>query len=210
MAGLSGASSNRRWNTVRRKLAPQEKPHAQHFPTIDAYGANVDRFAGAMRYAQSTACAAAPGFGAGRWLPSPTRATFAMDDPSAQDRAFIVLQNAYRPYAGLMRLHRQAADRSRRPEGPACDIERLIDAGVLFGFQWSDALWIPMFQFALPGQAPADGPRRVVAELGCASDGWALARWFVQPNAGLAGHSPIACLECRLPEVMLAARADRL
>ncbi len=67
-----------------------------------------------------------------------------------------------------------------------------------------------MFQFALPGPTVAAGPQSVVAELGRNFDGWALAGWFVQPHAGLANQSPIACLGSRLPDVLEAARADRL
>ena len=85
----------------------------------------------------------------------------------------------------------------------------LVDAGGLFGFQWYDALWRPMFQFERQGPTVAAGPQRVVAELGSSFDGWALASWFVQPNSWLANHSPIECLGSRLPDVLEAARADR-
>lgn len=66
-----------------------------------------------------------------------------------------------------------------------------------------------MFQLTLPGPTVAAGPQRVVAELGRNFDGWALAGWFVQPNAWLANQSPIECLGSRLPDVLEAARADR-
>jgi hypothetical protein len=128
---------------------------------------------------------------------------------STQDCAFTALLNAYRPHAGLMRLHRLSASARIRSEGQHGDVEELVDAGELFGFQWHDALWIPMFQFDTPGPTVAAGPQRVVAELGRSFDGWALACWFIQPNSWLASHSPIECLGSRLPHVLEAARADR-
>ena len=66
-----------------------------------------------------------------------------------------------------------------------------------------------MFQFAMPGPTVVTEPQRVVAELGRSFDGWALASWFVEPNAWLARHSPIDCLRSHLPDVLAAARADR-
>jgi hypothetical protein len=153
------------------------------------------------------------GFGAGPWLAAPESAGSEWGNPSTQDRAFIALQNAYRPYAGLLRLPgrlpaRVAGERSRS-ERPARDVEGLVDAGLVFGFPWHDALWLPMFQFDVPLPAIAAVPRRVVAELGGSFDGWEIAGWFVQPNSWLAGQRPIDCLASRLPEVLNAARADR-
>ncbi len=160
-----------------------------------------------MSQAQSTPRTTAPGSGAGRWLAAHAQAD--CGNPSAQDRAFIALQNAYRPHRGLLRQHSTAVDGVCRPDAPDNDIEDLVAVGVLFGFPWHDAVWIPMFQIDMPGLKVATGPQRVLAELGCGFDGWALASWFVQPNSWLASHSPIECLASRLPDVLEAARADR-
>ena len=162
-----------------------------------------------MSRAHSFPCATAPGFGAAGPLPVTARAASASGNPSVQDCAFIALLNAYRPHAGLSRLHGLAAGGRFRSEVPDNDIEDLVDTGGLFGFRWNDALWIPMFQFEMPGPKVAAGPQRVVAELGRAFDGWALASWFVQPNTWLASHRPIECLGSGLPDVLQAARADR-
>ncbi len=126
--------------------------------------------------------------------------------PTALDRAFIALQNAYRPHGGLSRLRGLAC-------GRVADAGGLVDTGAVFGFRWHDDLWIPLFQFdtsAVPVGSVAAGPRRVVAELGRGFDGWALAQWFVHPCDSLAGQMPIECLPLRLPEVLEAARADRV
>ncbi len=185
----------------------------------------------AMNHAQPHAANAAPLSAAGRWLAdwTPAPAGMASGNPSAQDGAFIALQNAYRPHRGLLRLRCRAADAGSRREEPARDVADLVDAGALFGFPWYDAIWIPMFQFDVPGPgsasgpgpgpgpgsgsgpgpALATGPQRVVAELAGCFEGWALASWFVRPSTWLAGSPPIACLGSRLPEVLQAARADR-
>lgn len=141
--------------------------------------------------------------------PSQSLARSVAGAPTARDRAFIALQNAYRPHAGLMRLQAATEDRQRRPEAHESAVEPRVHAGELFGFHWHDAMWVPMFQFVLPGHELAEAPQRVAAELGHSFDGWAMASWFVQPNSWLAGHRPIEDLHERLPEVLAAARADR-
>ncbi len=75
-----------------------------------------------------------------------------------------------------------------------------------------DSPWgpmFPLFQFDLPGPTVAAQPQSVVAELGRNFDGWALASWFVEPNAWLANQRPIESLASHLPDVLEAARADR-
>jgi hypothetical protein len=183
-----------------------ESRHAQSFPPIVA---TLDSFVSAMSYIQPTPCSTEPGFCAGRRLAAHARAESASGNPSAQDRAFIALQNAYRPHGGLSRLHSLPAGGCVRSEGQECSPQDLVDEGKLFGFQWYDDLWIPMFQFDLAAPTVASGPQRVVAELGRGFDGWALASWFVEPNGWLESHCPIECLGSCLPDVLEAARADR-
>ncbi|MBC7705911.1 MAG: hypothetical protein H7274_18445 [Rhodoferax sp.] len=143
------------------------------------------------------------------WAPAVARAASASGHESAQDHAFIALQNAYRAYGGLTRLKSLSACAGDRSVAQESEVEDLVAAGGLFGFHWFRAMWIPMFQIDLPGPTVATGPQRVVAELGRSFDGWALAGWFVAPNAWLARHSPIECLRSHLPDVLAAARADR-
>ena len=145
----------------------------------------------------------------GDWAPAVVQAASAPCSTSPQDRAFIALQNAYRGFGGLSRLRGLSAGGGVASETRGVDVEDLVAAGELFGFEWYHALWIPMFQLAMPGPTVAVGPRRVVLELGGGFDGWALAGWFVRPNACLESHSPIECLSSHLPGVLAAARADR-
>lgn len=160
-----------------------------------------------MSRPQVTPSSTAPGAAAGQW--GPARAGPGAGNPSEQDYAFIALQNAYRPHAGLMRLHNLAACGPVRSQGQECDVEDLVDAGQLFGFTWNDALWIPLFQLDMPGPTVAIGPQAARAALGLQHDGWALASWFVRPHPRLANRSPIECLGTHLPDVLDAAHADR-
>jgi len=162
-----------------------------------------------VSHPQSTPTTTALDLCAGDWAPAVTQAVSAPGATTAQDRAFIALQNAYRAHGGLSRLHCLNAGGGVGVKGQGCDVEDLFAAGELFGFQWYGSIWIPMFQFAMPGPTVASGPQRVVAELGSTFDGWALASWFVEPNTWLASRSPIECLDLRLPDVLGAARADR-
>lgn len=179
-------------------------------PTTGPLTQTVCSFAGTSSHAAFTAGTPAPAFGAGRRAPALAQSGAAPGKPSAQDGAFIALLDAYRPYGGLSRMQGLTARGRIRFEGGERVVEDLVDEGRLFAFSWYGALWIPLFQLDMPGPAVATGPQRVVAELGCGFDGWALASWFVQPNEWLACDSPIECLGSRLPEVLEAARADHL
>ncbi len=130
--------------------------------------------------------------------------------PSAQDRAFVALLGGYRPHGGISRVLGFSGGLLVHSQGQESDIGDLIEAGELFGFRWHHDFWLPLFQLDMPGNKVAIGPRRAVAELGPTFDGWGLASWFVQPNAGLDGHMPIERLSANLPDVLSAAREDRV
>jgi hypothetical protein len=129
---------------------------------------------------------------------------------SPVDRAFIGLQNAYRPHGGLSRLSSLAAAARRvRGDVPDRDVAAHVASGEVFAFEWYGNLWLPLFQFDAGGSMVAAGPQRVVQELGRGFDAWALAGWFARANTSLAGRSPVQCLTSALPAVLLAAREDR-
>ena len=153
--------------------------HAQNFPAV---ATEFEGLTNAMSRARSTPSTTVLDLCACDWAPAVARAASALGKASTQDRAFLALQNAYRAHGGLSRLHSLNAGGRVRPEGQGSYVDDLVAAGELFAFHWYDATWIPMFQFALPGRALADGPQRVVAELGRGFDGWALASWFVRPK----------------------------
>jgi hypothetical protein len=167
----------------------------------------ITRLARSMTPSAFTRGAKAPRVGAGGRFPVLEKSGFESGNPSTQDRAFIAMLDAYRPYGGLSRLHGLTAGGRVESDGRESVVGKLVDEGALFGFHWHDDVWIPMFQLDMPGSKVAPGPQRVAAELGRGFDGWGIASWFVQPNARLESHSPIECLSSRLHGVLEAARA---
>jgi hypothetical protein len=133
---------------------------------------------------------------------------------SDQDLSFIDLLNAYRPYGGVSRVNDLPAGLRVTCAGQDQSVSDLVCNGDLFAFSWHDDLWIPMFQFDMPDLTISTGPHRAVVNLGPGFDGWALARWFIEPNPWLNDdsaieieHTPIECLGSRLADVLDAARA---
>lgn len=130
-------------------------------------------------------------------------------DRRPSSAGFAALLSAYRSSGGTARgddLARLLADHHR---GDYVSLARLIVAGDVFGFEWRQTLWIPMFQFDARDLAIKQGARQVLAELTADFDGWALAAWFANGNTWLGGHRPVDLLDRDLPAVLDAARADR-
>jgi hypothetical protein len=125
------------------------------------------------------------------------------------DEEFVALRDAYRASGGVERGDDLARWMEGCSSGDFVSLARLIVAGEVFSFEWHHSFWIPMFQFELPGLRLRDGPRRVLAELAPAFDGWRLAQWFVQPNDALATQRPLDLIDHQLDAVLAAARADR-
>lgn len=128
---------------------------------------------------------------------------------SGGDRLFIDMLHAFRPTGGLARESELLARwRSRHGIGGAAWHEG-VGSEPLIRFEWSDAVWLPLFQF-MPGELalnPAATP--VVAELSPLYDGWSLANWFAQPNAWLGHQRPVDVLAANPARLLEAARVDR-
>jgi Protein of unknown function (DUF2384) len=126
-----------------------------------------------------------------------------------RDTEFIALQDAYRHSGGLARGESLAQRMSLAGTGGYVDLARRIVGGQLFSFQWHDDFWLPMFQFDPQGLAPREAPRRVLAELRGALDGWAIAHWYLAPSQVLDGRAPLDLLDTAMPAVLEAARSAR-
>jgi hypothetical protein len=133
-------------------------------------------------------------------------------DPMAAEAAdeadFAAMRSAYHAaggFAGGDDLARLLEDCGR---GSFSSLARRIVAGEVFGFEWRQTFWIPMFQFdeALDVKP---GLKAVLAELATEYDGRRLANWFVEPNGWLDERRPIDVLDASPDEVLQAARADR-
>jgi hypothetical protein len=127
---------------------------------------------------------------------------------SEKDGTFMGLLDAYRPHGGLSRIDVLPAGGRFCCDGQNRLVEDLLHEGDLFGFSWHDSFWLPLFQFDMGNLSIETKPKLVTSSLGYGLDGWALASWFVEPNALLESHSPIQCLGSRLSDVLYAARAN--
>ena len=124
--------------------------------------------------------------------------------------AFAALLGAYRSSGGTARGDDLARLLAEHRQGDHVSLARLIVAGEVFGFEWRQTLWIPMFQFDSRDLAVKAGR----AASACRADrrsstAWALAAWFANGNTWLDGQRPLDLLDRDLPAVLNAARADR-
>jgi hypothetical protein len=150
----------------------------------------------------------APGIAAGRSSGGPpvTRADAIGSHPG--DRGLDAMREAFEASGGLARSDDLARMLKIQERLDIVRQAKLIVANGAFGFEWHRTLWIPMFQIDARDMSIKAGPRKVVALLGTAFDGWTLAAWFSRPNAWLHGHLPVNLLDSHLAEVNEAARAD--
>ena len=141
VAGACGIEqTNRCASSEARRL---ESRHAQIFAHIARHAtdaASVHSLAFAVSHAEPTPRATALDLCAFDWAPAVARASSASDNTSAQDRAFIALQNAYRAHGGLSCLRSLSVWRCALSEGSGRDVEDLIAAGELFSFHWYHAM----------------------------------------------------------------------
>ncbi len=129
--------------------------------------------------------------------------------PAAESRGFIRLLEAYQAFGGCMRGDDLAMLLADHCHGDFRTLARRLVASEVFGFNWRNTLWVPMFQFD-PGDLSARAALQPLigelAELGS----WQLATWLVTPNNRLHQRVPLSLLDSHLPEVLRAAHAERL
>jgi hypothetical protein len=125
-------------------------------------------------------------------------------------RLFSAMGKAFRASGGLVRgddlVHVMAA----RRYGDYLSLARLIVAREVLSFDWNDSFWLPMFQFDPRDLSFRPELRELIKRLHSDMDGWNLAVWFAQPNAGLHHLAPVDLLPTDLSGVLGAARADRI
>ena len=122
---------------------------------------------------------------------------------------FEALCRAYRGSGGIAYAEDLARLLEERPVGGHLSLARLITSRQVLSFRWHGLIWVPMFQFDTADLTLRCGARQVLRELDGAFDGWAIAEWFVQPNAWLADRSPLDMLDADRTAVLQAARTDR-
>ncbi len=122
---------------------------------------------------------------------------------------FDAMRAAYRATGGIARVD-ELVDLFRREDGPLPNaLVRWIECRQVICFEWSDAIWLPWFQFHRVELRPHRQLDAVFIELAPAFNAWEVANWFASPNAWLAGKTPVDALLSDLDAVRDAARADR-
>lgn len=122
---------------------------------------------------------------------------------------FVALRGALRGSGGIA----QGDDLARLLEdhrlGDFVSLARLVAHHDVFGFEFRESFWIPMFQFDLRDLSLTRGAAPVVAQLAEVFNGWMLAEWFACPNPCLGNWRPVDVLEETPSEVLSAARVAR-
>jgi hypothetical protein len=121
---------------------------------------------------------------------------------------FIGLLNDYRRRGGLARERDLALRLQQRFAEPREALASWLIEERLFGFEWNDNLWIPLFQLDHE-LTPRPSVEAVRLELRGDLKGWEMALWFVTPNSWLAGVAPVDALISDPEAVRQAARGDR-
>lgn len=129
--------------------------------------------------------------------------------PAPTSPKFAALLLAYRATGGTARGDDVARLLEDHGLNNFIGLARLMACNAVFGFEWRNTIWIPMFQFDLRDLSVRPATRMILTELGAGFDGWKRAAWFARPNTRLDDRPPVDVLGSELPQVLSAARADR-
>jgi len=143
---------------------------------------------------------------------SPCQPAPALIDPIGElpnSGGFAALLAAYRATGGTARGDDVARLLEDHGTGDFIGLARLIAGGDVFGFEWRNTLWIPMFQFELRDLSVKPAAQQVLQALGTGFEGWTCAAWFARPNSWLNQRAPVDLLATHLAEVVEAAQTDR-
>ena len=122
-------------------------------------------------------------------------------------RGFVALLEAFRATGGTVPGEVVGRLLEEHRVGQLVSLAKLLYTGEVFGFEWRESLWIPMFQFDADDLSVKVAAQRVRAELPPLASGWVVASWFAAPNEGLDGGRPVDMIETDLEAVLGAARA---
>lgn len=125
------------------------------------------------------------------------------------DQQFIAMLDAYRPSGGLARAQEVASMCQSYGETSIPTLAHWITTRQVISFEWQGKVWLPLFQFKLPGITPQPGLGDALSELVVTHDDWDTANWFSLPNPWLADDTPADRLASAAAEVLNAARAER-
>jgi diguanylate cyclase (GGDEF)-like protein len=127
----------------------------------------------------------------------------------SDEQAFNALATAFADSGGLAHGDDLARLLQQFHPGEDTSLAGMLASGRAFGFEQHGTFWVPMFQVELHDVSVRQSVGQVLAALGVGDDGWAMAHWFIRPNARLDNRRPVDLMSSALPAVLDAARADR-
>ena len=130
-------------------------------------------------------------------------------DSLPSSRGFAAMLLAFKTTGGALRSDDLSRLLEQHKKGAQVGLAKLIASREICSFEWHCKCWVPMFQFEPGDLSVLPGPRQVISELAGIRQDWALATWFVQPNAALSGRLPVNLMQSNLDDVLAAARSDR-
>jgi hypothetical protein len=124
-----------------------------------------------------------------------------------QDTRFLQLLADLRPYGGMLPIEdvRSIGFVSHT----SVSLGEALIRRDLFALTWRHRMWLPMFQFRMPGWQLSATASEVAGLLHPVLQGFELAEWFVMPSAWLDQRRPVELIDTETAKVRHAAQADR-
>lgn len=122
---------------------------------------------------------------------------------------FIALLKAFRGSGGVAPSDVFAPVFAQHQFEGAPTLQTHIDRANVFGFEWRNHFWIPLFQFDAERLTIRTSAREVRTTLPASWSGWHLAAWFARPHGLLDDRSPVDVLDRCQADVIRAAQWHR-
>jgi len=123
------------------------------------------------------------------------------------DDRFLNLMSDLRPYGGMLPVEDvRSIGFVRRAD---MSIGEALIRRDLFVVSWRYRMWLPMFQFRMPGWEISNNAAEIAGLLFPLLQGFELTEWFVTASPWLGEKCPVELLEEHPAQVRHAAQADR-
>jgi hypothetical protein len=144
------------------------------------------------------------------WRPAVAPPESTADRAEVLDPAiFRAIEIVYLRHGGILCVDQVASLMRAGEAQPVSRLARWIVEGSVVHFEWHSRVFLPMFQFEVPGLSLRPEAVAVMAELKDVFDDLGLALWFARSNSLLDGDAPIDRMADDAAAVVQAARADR-
>lgn len=124
-----------------------------------------------------------------------------------QDDRFLQLMVKLRPHGGLLPIEEVRSIGFVKHANLFLG-EALIRRD-LFALTWRHRLWLPLFQFRMPGWELSTKASEIAGHLHPVLQGFDLAEWFVTSSPWLGERCPVDLLDTQTEQVRYAAQTDR-